>query len=284
MISRLRSPIGCVKKEVADDFDVSERTIERHMNLLRDLGFDIIKTGNRFKIEGIDNRALKHENLIGFSLEEATVIKNALLAGGIKQPLQKSVIDKIYALSELDELAETIYNQTVSKNIAAIRGAIKSQEQIVLKHYQSVSSKLSRDYHVEPIRFYNYFQYLVAYDIKAGRVKQFKTERVLSVENTGLDWQNLSAHKQFEVDVFGMGGEDEIAVKLKLTKRSHHLLIEEYPDAIQDIRKYGGEAYYEGRVRSVRGVGRFVMGLLDEIEVIEPQELKDYIRKIISNF
>lgn len=284
LITRLRSPLGCIKQEVARDFDVSERTIERYFLLLRDLGFEIIKTENRFKIESVERRIMKHEDIIIFSLEEAAAIRDAILNCANVGLLHKSILDKLYALTELDELSETIYKQTVSNNINTIRLAIKVKQQVKLKGYSSVSSNKSKDYLIEPFRFFNYFRYLLAYDVTAGMVKQFKTERITMAEITGQNWQHEELHENNQVDVFGMTGTKAINVKLKVAKRARLLLEEEFPDAALSLKKRGGQDYYEGKVYSLKGVGRFVMGLLDEIEIIEPEALRQYVLEKIKNW
>lgn len=38
-----------------------------------------------------------------------------------------------------------------------------------------------------------------------------------------------------------------------------------------------GRWIYEGTVRKMEGVGRFVMGLLDEVEILEGDALRQYI-------
>ncbi len=282
LIARLRSPLGCNKKEMAQVFDVSERTIERHLQLLRDLGFEITKTGNRFKIERADKQLPHQEEMIQFSLEEAAIIKQAIFAFSQPGHVQKGLLEKLYALTEMDELADTLYNQAISKNISRIRQAMRLQEQLILKNYHSMGSDKPKDYIVEPIRFYNYYRYLMAFDAGAQKVKQFKTERITSTLFTGNKWAYTTEHSKQKVDVFGMSGTQPIPVQLRLSKRARHLLEEEFPDAAPNIKNSGSHALYKSEVFSFKGVGRFVMGLLDEIEVIEPQELKEYIQQKIE--
>ncbi len=282
LISRLRSPIGCSKRAAAEDFEVSERTIERYFYLLRDLGFEIIKVHNRFKIAHVDRNYLKHEELIIFSLEEAATIRDAILSCSEDGPVRKSLLEKIYALTELNELSETVFNQNVTKNINNLRLAINSKKQVKLKRYRSAESENDKNYLIEPLRFYHYFKYLVAYDVNAKTVKQFKTERIAHAEITEKEWENEKSHIQLIVDPFGMKGPEEFAVKLRLSKRAKLLLEEEYPDATPGLTKTGLYYYWKGKVVSMQGIGRFVLGLIDEIEIMSPEELKQHITEKIK--
>jgi len=281
-ISRLRSPLGSTKEELANDLEACIRTVERYIKLLRDLGFEIEKSGKRFKIEKIDRQNLKHEDLIVFTLEEAATVKEALLNSKTTGMLQKSLLDKLYALTDLDQLSDTLYRVTVSKNISNIRFAIKHQEQVILKSYRSVSSEKVTDRVVEPLKFYDYFKYIIAFELSTQKIKQYKTERIGKVENTSTKFRFKDYHQNLGVDIFGMSADKPVKVKLLLGSRAQRLLVEEFPDAAPSVKKHKGKYTFCGSVYSFEGIGRFVMGLLDDVKVIEPAGLNDYIKNKIE--
>jgi hypothetical protein len=69
-------------------------------------------------------------------------------------------------------------------------------------------------------------------------------------------------------------------VKLKLNLRAASLLVEEYPLSEQYLTKINdNEWILETNVCSFDGIGRFVMGLLDDIEILKSKELKNFISK-----
>lgn len=277
LIARLRAPLGCAKSELAENFGVNVRTIERYFKLLRNLGFEIIRVNGRFKIEKYDTGAVKPEDLIVFTLEEAAIIKNSLLCNDVKDPLRKSLLDKLYALTDLEELTDTLFKFNVSKNISDIRFAIKHKYRVILKGYQSLNSDKVIDRSVEPIRFHNYFRYLLAWDEVSQKVKQYKTERITAVELTTVPVRNQDKYGETHIDIFGMSGEKPIPVKLYLSNRARLLMEEEYPGAATFLTLKKGHDYFEGEVYSLEGVGRYVLGLIDEIEVSAPKELKEYV-------
>jgi predicted DNA-binding transcriptional regulator YafY len=165
LISRLRAPFGVTKAALAQDFDVSERTIERYFVLLQDLGFEVKKQANRYRIERLEKCQTKPEDLIVFSLEEAAAIKDAITNSPLRGPLQKSLLTKLYALTDIDEISDTLYRQNISKNISYIRKAIKDKEQLILKNYHSVSSGKTTNRLIEPIKFFSYYTYLIAFEV-----------------------------------------------------------------------------------------------------------------------
>jgi predicted DNA-binding transcriptional regulator YafY len=284
VIARLRSPIGVTKSELAKDYEVDVRTIDRYIELLRDLGFIIVKNHNRFKIERMERDNIRPEDLIVFSLEEADAVKNAMLQySKVNNLVQKSLLDKLYALTDLDELSDTLANQTVSRNISHLRNAKSKKKQVILKAYRSVGKDESSDRLVEPIRFYNYYRYMVALEVKTKEIKQFKTERIGEVLITNKSFAHERLHSQIDIDIFGMSGVKPIEVELKLSRRASSLLREEFPDSDPFIRKIKGVDVFVGKIYSLEGIGRFVLGLLDEIEVVKPKKLQTYIKDKIKD-
>ena len=89
-------------------------------------------------------------------------------------------------------------------------------------------------------------------------------------------------HQEGFTDAFRMSSTERYHVKLGLMLRSKNLLLEEYPLAEQGLSLVDGRWYYEGEVASLAGVGRFVLGLAAEVEIIDSAELFDYISAYIK--
>ncbi len=284
LVARLRGPFGCIKEDVARDFEVSTRTIERYFELLSDLGFDIVRQGKAFRIPPRARSDFDAEDLFVFSLEEAAIIRGALLNCSSAAPLQKTILDKLYALTDLDELSETFYKQSIATSISRIRTAIREKRQVILRTYHSISRDTATDRLVEPIRFYYYYRYFLAYEPASKKVKQFKTERIGGVEISDAPVTHESEYGLQRIDVFGLSGEQPIMVKLCLSRRAALLLGEEFPDAELHLVKRGRHTWFEGPVYQLEGVGRFVMGLLGEVEVVEPEVLNEYINKRLIQY
>ena len=62
----------------------------------------------------------------------------------------------------------------------------------------------------------------------------------------------------------------------------NNLLIEEYPLASNDVTFEDGHWWLKTTVKDMAGVGRFVIGMADEITVIDSPALKDYIRQFVT--
>ncbi|TVQ81373.1 MAG: HTH domain-containing protein, partial [Flavobacteriales bacterium] len=140
IIARLRSQMGLCKKTIAEDLEVSERTIERYLVLLKDIGFELTKENERFKLVTHKSNNYLPDELFAFTMEEAATVRDVMVDSKLSSHLHKSILQKLYALTDMDELADTIYNITTSKNISEIRKAIRAKKQIWLNNYASVNS------------------------------------------------------------------------------------------------------------------------------------------------
>ena len=89
-------------------------------------------------------------------------------------------------------------------------------------------------------------------------------------------------HAEGFIDVFRMHGEHRIRVRLELGMLACNLLCEEYPLAERDIRPLRrGRWLLDTEVAGMAGVGRFVVGLLDDIRIVDSPELTDYLREYL---
>lgn len=284
LLARLRAPLGCTKADVSVDFCVSIRTVERYLSLLRDIGFHIEKNRDRYRIRSMTETRLQAENLITFTLEEAQLIKKAIENHPVKHPLHQSLLSKLYAMAEMPELTETIFNQSVSNNISLLYHAMKYKIQVVLHNYQSLNSGTVRNRLVEPVRMYRYNHYLAAWEVEDAMIKEFKTERIERVELTENRVKYSAGYGNYGVDIFGMTGDKTINATLLLSKRAFHLLTEEFPGAEKYLKQQNSQYILRIPVYKWEGIGRFVLGLPGEISIIAPNDLKVYINNKIGMF
>jgi hypothetical protein len=81
-----------------------------------------------------------------------------------------------------------------------------------------------------------------------------------------------------------MSGNESYHVKLELTIKAKSLMTEEYPLSEKFITKKSGRWIFEADVCKLEGAGRFVIGLADQIKILEGDELKGYITNFTNQF
>jgi len=119
-----------------------------------------------------------------------------------------------------------------------------------------------------------------AFEVEEKTNKLFKIKRIESVLLLPQTWNYEAEHKSGYMDIFRISSFEQMPVKLKLNIRAVNLLMEEYPLSEKYLTKINdNEWILETVVCSFEGIGRFVMGLLDNIEIIDSEEFKDFIQK-----
>jgi proteasome accessory factor C len=261
-------------QQLADRFDTSSRTVYRYIKLLEEVDFLIEKDfQNRYFI--ITSEDEPTQTL--FSIEETKWIKKLIQSGTDDNPLKNAMLKKLALNSELDSVPRLFVKARLSKVVDELALAIKNKQQVVLKSYHSANSNEVRDRLVEPIHFGDNYHSVMALDTQDKVCKQFKLDRIGEVIQLGKGYEFESLHKKTNTDIFGFTGDGDIWVTLKLGMRSYLLLREEFPLSIPYLEKRDDHYIFHGPVANFEGIGRFVLGLMDDISEIAPQAFKDFL-------
>lgn len=281
MLLFLSSGLRYKIEEIADRFEITIRTARRYIKTFRDAGFVIPRPRDGYYYIDKNSPYFKEiSELLHFSREEATILQKAIHSIDNENLLKQNLINKLYALYDFDRVVNTIVKREHSENIHQLMRAIKFKNQVVLKEYLSANSNEARDRLVEPFDFTTNYVATWAYDMHSGCCKTFKNTRIKSVRVLPQPWQHATKHQKLPMDVFRISANQQTWVKLKLSIRACELLKEEYPLAEEFIQPVNEKEFlFSTPVSSFEGVGRFVMGLFNEIEVIEPEEFRLFLKK-----
>lgn len=266
-------------KQLADRFDTSERTIYRYLNLLEEVDFLIEKDfENRYFIITSDDDPLQAQ----FSVEETRLIKKLIISGTNDNPLKNSLLKKLSLNSEIDSMPRLFVKARLGKFVDQLAESIRNKTQVILKSYHSANSNEIRDRLVEPVNFGDNYQSIVALDTQDKICKQFKLDRIGEVFELKKKIEFEALHQKNQTDIFGMTGDSDTWVTLQVSLRAYLLLREEFPIAIPYTEKTDEGYQFHGPVSNFEGVTRFILGLLDEIKIIHPITLKDFVQHKIQ--
>ena len=267
-------------QQLAERFDTSQRTIYRYIHLLEEVDFLIEKDfQNRYFI--ITSEDEPTQTL--FSIEEMKLIKKLIQSGTDDNPLKNTLLKKLALNSELDSVPRLFVKARLSKLVDELAIAIKNKQQVVLKNYHSANSNEIRDRMVEPIHFGDNYHSVMALDTQDKVCKQFKMDRIGEVIQVQKAYQFGDLHKSTNTDIFGFTGDAHIWITLKLGMRAYLLMREEFPLSIPYLQKQEDHYVFHGPVANFEGIGRFVLGLIEEVTIISPEDFKGFIdRKIVS--
>ena len=271
--------------DLAERLDMSRRTIYRYIDTVREAGFVIKKSDKYIRLDKESQHFKDISQLVHFTAEEAIILKRAIENIDDTNLLKQNLKRKLYSVYDNKILADTIVRGSNSSNVHALIEGIEERRQAILHDYHSAHGSAVRDRRVEPFAFTTNYVQVWCYDTESNTCKLFKTSRIKSVEVLDSEWQHANQHSQGFIDIFRMTGQNRHRVRLRLGLRSHNLLIEEYPLAEKYIAKADDEHWLlDTEVANYAGIARFVIGLKEDIDIIDTPELKAYIANYVAKY
>ena len=261
------------------ELQMSRRSIYRDIETFRELGFVVEKRGNRYRVSPSSPFFRRITERIHFTEDEALTINQVLNAVYDRSPQVRHLRQKLSSLYDFDVLARHGVDEHIARNLASLYDAVKLERVAVLRGYVSPSSGKVSDRMVEPYMFLSENSEVRCYELATGMNKTFKISRAERVDLLDMLWSHKEAHQPFYTDMFGFSGEQLFPVRLVLGALSARLLLEEVPSVASQLALLDDGRYrLHARVCSYKGVGRFVLGLCDDVEVESPRDFKDYLR------
>lgn len=272
-------------EELASKLGMSYRSVYRYIDTFKASGFVIEKLQkNVYKVGKMPRSLVDMSKLIYFSEEEAYLV-NSMIDG--LHPTNQLKIDlkkKLSAIYSCTSIANYVHSEDTASNILELEKAVREKKKVILKAYESANSKGVSDRFVEPFEFTTNCIDIWGYDLEKKECRVFKISRISSVVVLEDYWTNEDKHQKSKTDCFRMSSFEQTPVKLELSLRAKNLLLEEYPLAQADLKEIDGKWILDTMVSNMAGVGRFVIGLADEVKVIDSPALVEYIKAFVKNY
>ena len=272
--------------ELAERLDTSYRSIYRYIETFKRAGFVVHKLdGGVYKL-GKESRYFKDiSQLVHFTDEEAHIVNQLIEGLDDTNTLKQNLRKKLVTVYNCTAMASSIVKGRNAQNVNRLQEAIEEHRRVVLVDYASSHAGVARNRVVEPFGFTTNYVQVWCYEPESAMNKLFKVARIGSVEVLDEEWQYADRHDSGYIDVFRMTGFEQHRVCLRLGMLARNLLVEEYPLAERDITATEDGAWLlDTRVCNYKGVGRFVLGLLDDIEIVDSPEFESYIRSILEQY
>ena len=272
-------------EELASKLGMSYRSVYRYIDTFKASGFVIEKLQkNVYKVGKMPRSHVDMSKLIYFSEEEAYLV-NSMIDG--LHPTNQLKIDlkkKLSAIYSCTSIANYVHSEDTASNIQELEKAVREKKKVILKAYESANSKGVSDRFVEPFEFTTNCIDIWGYDLDKKECRVFKISRISSVVVLEDYWTNEDEHQKSKTDCFRMSSFEQTPVKLELSLRAKNLLLEEYPLAQADLKEIDGKWILDTMVSNMAGVGRFVIGLADEVKIIDSPALVEYIKAFVNNY
>ena len=249
------------------------------LDTFKNVGFAVQRINDGvYRMANMRNSDADLSKIVYFSEEEAFVVNGLIDALDDTNAMKNELKLKLSAVYEATNIKKYTINKGVSKTIGDLAAAIKHKRTVVLHHYASSRSNTVKDYQVEPFVFTTNYLDVWAFDVNDKINKTFKVARIGEVEVLEKDWVNESAHQEEPTDSFRSHSSQTFHVKLKLTQVAKNRMVEDFPLTAREIIQDKDAWYYEGDVRSMEGIGRFVLSLPEHITILEGEEVRQYVR------
>lgn len=231
-----------------------------------------IKIDGAFKNKAVEIKVEPYELGIVSIKDEAFIRINSETRRMSDNERRRILIDRINSKKESAETLSTLME------------AVETKCQVVLLGYRSSSGGDIRDRLVEPFAFASGGKTVWCYDVESKTNKLFKIDRILNVELTKDSWQYKTHHKEGKTDIFRLTSDTTKTVELELSMRARNILVEEYPEAKKYIKptEDNDRWIFRTEVCRMEGIGRFYMGLAEEITIIDAPGLKEYAEQYVK--
>jgi len=266
--------------ELAERFETAERTVYRYLETFEAAGFLLSRrdSGYTLQTDGPNYRSL--QKLLHFSEEEAYILFQTLSLLEGSSPVKERLVRKLNVLYDFHVLTQ-YKNSNQLEIVHTLGKAMDDKKQVEIKDYRSSHSETITNRIVEPFAFLPDYAAIWCFDTESLTCKQFRVSRMREVIELSSNWQHESEHKVPFCDAFRMAAPKAITkVEAVLSLKAYNLLIEEYPLAEPYIQKQQDNCYRINiPIADFCGIGRFVLGLPGEVEIVAPESFKMFLKE-----
>lgn len=272
-------------QELSEELGIELRTVYRYVEDLKaSKFFKFVQRGRVFRLSRSSvfwNGIVKNNSISDAEVEALYSVLEGIESDDAVLTRLKSKLAAMQRnkLAPLPDDAD----ETLKQCALMVKEAIEQQQMCILRGYTSLNSGTKSDRVVEPFCFIDTMSDVRCYELSSQQCKTFKLSRCNGVEVLPVKWQFAPRHKEVFVDIFKFSGEEKTRVRLLLGQRSKTLLLEEYPHAQAClIPQPDGRWLFDAEYCSMKGVGRFYLGLYDDIEIVKSPEFEVFIAERVA--
>lgn len=269
-------------QEIADRLGITRRNLYNYFEYLRFSGFKLLKQGITYRLDRSASFFRKlHENM-AISRDEAVYMLRQLQEADVHDHYAQSIRQKLVRQYNVADVRQPEVLKQINHNAAVLKEAMGRRCMCTLQAYSSPHSHTVSDRIVEPFLFLNGGLDIRCHEIRSHTNKTFKLARIGNVQLMDVPWIAEKEHKQVFTDIFMFSSEQRLHVSMRMGQLARNLLIEEYPAAEPYVSVVADAAtpcwHFEADMASYLGIGRFVLGLYRDIEVLGDEAFVSYIR------
>ena len=271
-------------EELCERMELSRRNFYYLLDFIKHAGFIVFKNQGCYHIDRRSPFFTQLLQTIQFTDRDVKTIHSVLTMAGNDSEMVNQLRQKLENAYSLSVSADFPVRRQMDSNLKMLRKAMNEKKTVRLVGYSSPHSHTVKDRIVEPFLLLHDNQDVRCHELVSGANKTFKISRMTGVEMLDTPWLHEDSHRQVFTDIFMFSSEERHRVRLRLGQLSHNLFMEEYPQGAHYVTpNEDGSWLLDIEVCDYRGLGRFVLGLFKDIEVVEGDGFKAYMKDEINS-
>ncbi|AKU69252.1 helix-turn-helix transcriptional regulator [Prevotella fusca] len=271
-------------EELCKRMELSRRNFYYLLDFIKHAGFIVFKNQGCYHIDRRSPFFTQLLQTIQFTDRDIKTIHSVLMMAGNDSEMVNQLRQKLENAYSLSVSADSPVRRQMDSNLKMLRKAMNEKRTVRLVGYSSPHSHTVKDRIVEPFLLLHDNQDVRCHELVSGANKTFKISRMTGVEMLDTPWLHEDSHRQVFTDIFMFSSEERHRVRLRLGQLSHNLFVEEYPQGAHYVTpNEDGSWLLDIEVCDYRGLGRFVLGLFKDIEVVEGDGFKAYMKDEINS-
>ncbi len=271
-------------EELCERMELSRRNFYYLLDFIKHAGFIVFKNQGCYHIDRRSPFFTQLLQTIQFTDRDVKTIHSVLTMAGNDSEMVNQLRQKLENAYSLSVSADSPVRRQMDSNLKMLRKAMSEKKTVRLVGYSSPHSHTVKDRIVEPFLLLHDNQDIRCHELVSGANKTFKISRMTGVEMLDTPWLHEDSHRQVFTDIFMFSSEERHRVRLRLGQLSHNLFVEEYPQGAHYVTpNEDGSWLLDIEVCDYRGLGRFVLGLFKDVEVVEGDGFKAYMKDKINS-
>lgn len=265
-------------EEICDRIGISRRSFYYYIEFFEQAGFKVEKSGRYYSLNRSSDFFKRLYDLVQLTEDEVALMRQLIDNAGLQGNRLRSLYRRLDCFYDFKILEDEALQRKAMAMRGTIYEAIKNRCMVRISGYSSPNSHTVRSRLVEPFMFLNNNNDVRCYEISSSINKTFRISRMNGVELLDRPWEHEARHRQVYIDLFSFSGEKTMKVTLSMGQLSHNVMLEEYPESAACFAEQeNGRWKFETDVCSYLGIGRFVLGLYDDIKIEGDDGFKEYI-------
>lgn len=270
-------------EDICRKVGISRRSFYYYIEFFEQAGFKVEKHGYKYCIDRSSKFFTTLFDLIQFTEDEALLMRQLINDAGADSMRLRNLHAKLDHFYDFKILEDERLQRRTARMRTTLYEAIKMHRMVVINGYSSPSSHTTRDRIVEPFLFMNNNKDIRCYEPASGSNKTFRLSRMSDVTLMEDEWHFESHHRKAYTDIFSFTGEKTMRITMIMGQLSHNVMLEEYPESAACFARQDDSHWlFKTDVCSYLGIGRFVLGLYDDITVKGDDGFKEYLSNKIS--